>query len=73
MFSESCPVFNKSDNRDLYIHLDSMTPLKVAEDDSISHDHHDHQDHPYFQPTVPTVPYLGKTNSVNELWDKKAL
>ena len=64
MFSESCPVFNKSDNRDLYIHLDSMTPLKVAEDDSISHDH---QDHPYFQPTVPTVPYLGKTNSVNEL------
>ena len=25
---ENCPVLNRSDNRELYIHLDTMTPLR---------------------------------------------
>ena len=33
---ESCPVLNRSDNRELYIHLDTMTPLRYRKISTIS-------------------------------------
>ena len=34
--SESCPVLNRSDNRELYFHLDTIQPLHIDPDNSLS-------------------------------------
>ena len=33
---ESCPVLNRSDNRELYFHMDTIKPLQLEADNSLS-------------------------------------
>ena len=52
--SEDCPVLNMSDNRELYIHLDTMTPLRL-EENSLSRSQMGIQDHDRALETPPSI------------------